>query len=61
MSELLAIDKAAALVGVSRRTLYREIADGRLRVTKVRGSSFISTVELERYVAQAERRRRRLA
>jgi excisionase family DNA binding protein len=56
MSELLALDEVARrLGGISRRTVYRLIADRKLRVTKVRGSSFVTEVELERYIRTAER------
>ena len=56
MSQLLSLDEVAKrLGGISRRTVYRLIADRKLRVTKVRGSSFVTEVELERYIRTAER------
>lgn len=56
MSELLDLGEVARrLGGISRRTVYRLIADRKLRVTKVRGSSFVTEVELERYIRTAER------
>ena len=56
MSELLALDEVARrLGGISRRTVYRLIADRKLRVTKVRGSSFVSASEVERFVKTSER------
>ena len=56
MTELLALDEVARrLGGISRRTVYRLIADRKLRVTKVRGSSFVTEAELERYIRTAER------
>jgi len=56
MAELLPLDEVAArLGGVSRRTVYRLIADRKLRVTKVRGSSFVTAAEVDRYVKAAER------
>jgi excisionase family DNA binding protein len=55
VSELLTVQEAAAQLRVSRRTLYRLIAERRIAVTKVRGSSFVTAVELERYVKAAGR------
>ncbi len=56
MAELLSLDEVARrLGGISRRTVYRLIADRKLRVTKVRGSSFVTAAEIERYVRTAER------
>ncbi len=56
MSELLTVQEAASRLRVSRRTLYRLIAERRIVVTKVRGSSFVTELELERYVKAAGRR-----
>ena len=56
MSELLTVQEAASRLRVSRRTLYRLIAERRIAVTKVRGSSFVTELELERYVKAAGRR-----
>jgi len=56
MSELHDLVAAGKLLGgISRRTVYRLIADHKLRVTKVRGSSFVSQAEIERYLRAAER------
>lgn len=56
MSELLSLDEVAQrLGGISRRTVYRLIADRKLRITKVRGSSFVTEAEIERYIKAAER------
>jgi excisionase family DNA binding protein len=57
VSALRTIAEAAELLRVSRRTVYRLISEKKLRVTKVRGSSFISDAELERYMKAAERGR----
>lgn len=62
MSTLYPVAQAATLIGISRATLYREHAEGKIRITKVRGSSFVSDAEIERYIAAAvERRPRRSA
>lgn len=56
MSELLNLDEVGRrLGGISRRTVYRLIADRRLRVTKVRGSSFVTEAEVERYIRSVAR------
>ena len=55
MSQLRTIAEAAALLRVSTRTVYRLIRDHKLRLTKVRGSSFVSDAEIERYLRAAER------
>lgn len=55
MSELLTIAEAAARLRVSVRTVYRLIADRKLRVVKVRGSSFVRETEIGRYLENAER------
>lgn len=47
------IDEFAALRRVSRSTVYREIADGRLRPTKTRGRTIIPRAEADRYAAAA--------
>lgn len=57
MSALLTIAETAERLRVSRRTVYRLIAEKKLRVTKVRGSSFVADAELDRYVRAAERGR----
>lgn len=61
VSELLTIDETAARLRVSRRTVYRLMAEGRIRATKVRGSTFVSQLALDRYVAASERGPRRVA
>lgn len=44
------IDDAASLIGVSRATVYRAIAEGRLAPRKVRGRTLILRSDLEAYV-----------
>jgi excisionase family DNA binding protein len=48
------IKTAAARLGVSVRTLYREIADGKLRVVRYRGCSCIEESELQNYVEKSK-------
>ena len=57
MTELRTVMEAAAQIGVSRATVYREIKDRKIAVTKVRGSTFISQAELDRYLRARERGR----
>jgi len=58
MPELLTLEEAGKrLGGVSRRTVERLIRDRKLKVTKVRRSSFVEAAELERYIAQSRRGR----
>ena len=51
MPKLLKIPAAAAELSTSRSSIYRLIAAGQLRRTKVGKSAFISSAELERFVA----------
>ena len=52
---LLTMDEAAvALGGLSKAGVYRLIRQGRLKKVKVGSRTFISTAELERYVASLE-------
>lgn len=55
MSVLLTIAEVAERLRVSKRTVYRLIADRRLRITKVRGSSFVADREIDRYLQAVER------
>lgn len=57
MDPRLTIDESAAYLRVSRRTVYRLIADRRLAVIKVRSSSFIRQAELDRFLRASERGR----
>ena len=53
--ELLTLDAAASLCFVSRRTLEREIAAGRIRVVKIRHLTRVTRRELDRYKRAMER------
>lgn len=44
------------LGGISPQTLYRLVADGQLRLVKLRRRSFIRVADLERLVAASTRR-----
>lgn len=56
MSELLTLEQAGLrLGGVSKRTVQRLVADGQIRVVKIRRSTFVSLDELERYVKARQR------
>lgn len=55
MSELRTLDEVAERLRVSRRTVYRLAADRKIKITKIRGSSFVRETELARYIAAAER------
>lgn len=57
MTEQYTVNEAAERLRVSRRTVYRLVAENRLRLTKVRGSSFVTRAEIERYLRLAERGR----
>jgi excisionase family DNA binding protein len=51
---LVRIKVAAARCGVSVRTLYRDIADGKLPVVHIRGCSCIEESELQKYVERSK-------
>jgi excisionase family DNA binding protein len=57
VSELLTLDEVAAALRVSRRTVERLVAAGRLRPVHVGRRPLITAVELEAYVAAAAGRR----
>jgi len=46
------IDEAAHVLGVSRRTIYELIAEGRLRSAKLYARRLIPRAELERLLAE---------
>ena len=48
---LLNVDEAAAVLGVSRATLYRAVRRGELRLTKLGRRTLLARTELERFVA----------
>lgn len=47
---LLTLPQAAGQLGISRRTLEREIADGRLPVVEIRGAVRIDEADLREYI-----------
>ncbi|MCC7415501.1 MAG: helix-turn-helix domain-containing protein [Acidobacteria bacterium] len=56
----LLIDQAAAILGVSRRTVYYRIREGLLRTVRTRcGSQRVVLESLEEQVRASARRRRR--
>jgi excisionase family DNA binding protein len=54
VSDLLTVDDAATRLACSRRTIYRLIADGRLRSLLIRNTRRIRDDELERFLRAAE-------
>lgn len=55
MTSLLALDEAAAkLGGISRRTLEREIADGKIAVVEIRGRVMIDAADVPEYIARSK-------
>lgn len=48
---LLSVVGAAARLGVSRRTIEREIADGFLPVVRIRGTVRIALADIDHYIA----------
>lgn len=55
MTELLTLDEVAAALRVSRRTVEREVAAGRIRPVRIGRRRLVSVKELEAYVAAAFR------
>jgi excisionase family DNA binding protein len=51
---LYSVTEAADALGISRRTAYREIGRGRLRVTVIGNRLFIPAAELARVARQRE-------
>ena len=51
---LVRVKAAAARLGVSVRTLYRDIADKKLRLVHVRGCSCIEESELQNYIERSK-------
>jgi len=49
---LLRLKEAAARTGVSIRTLYRVVADGHLRIVRVRGCACVPESELNGYLSK---------
>ncbi len=54
-------DACVRLGKIHRATLYREVQDGRLRLTKIRGGSFVMESEIERYLREKRPKRKRAA
>jgi len=48
--EFVRLKVAAARFGYSLRTLYREVADGELRVVHFRGCACIEESEIQKYI-----------
>ena len=58
----LLIDRAAAFLGVSRRTVYYRISEGQLRTVRTRcGSQRVLIESAEALLRQGPRRRRRVS
>jgi excisionase family DNA binding protein len=56
--ELLTVDEAAGRLRVSRRTFYRLVDAGRIRVVHPSpGRTLVTSRELDAYLASLERRR----
>ena len=54
-------DACIRLGKIHRATLYREVRDGKLRITKIRGGSFIMESEIVRYLRDRQPKRKRAA
>jgi excisionase family DNA binding protein len=50
---LLTLPAVALQLGISRRTLEREIADGRVPVVMIRGAVRIDEIDLQAYIQQS--------
>lgn len=50
---LIRVKAAAARCGVSVRTLYRDIAEGKLRLSHIRGCSCIKESDFEDYIKRS--------
>jgi excisionase family DNA binding protein len=58
VSELLTVDEAAARLRISRRSFYRLVDAGRIRVIHpTPGRTMVTQRELDAFVASLERRR----
>lgn len=51
LPQLLTVNEVAVQLRVSRRTVYREISEGRLRVFHVRGKTLVELREVMAYLA----------
>lgn len=54
--QLLPLSAVSARTALSRSTLYREVAAGRLNIVKIGRSIRISEKELQRYINDLERK-----
>lgn len=54
-------DACKRLGGIHRATLYREVHDGRLAITKIRGGSFVMESEIARYLRLRQRKPKKAA
>jgi excisionase family DNA binding protein len=54
VTELLTVDEVATRLACSRRTVYKLMAEGRLRSLKVLGLRRIRDDEVERFLRQEE-------
>ena len=59
MAPLLTIDQLAATLGVSPRTVSREISDGALTAVRVRGAVRIDPADAQAYISRQKTRRER--
>jgi excisionase family DNA binding protein len=55
VSELLTLDEVAERLRVSRRTVEREMAAGRIRAVRIGRRRLVTVKELEAYVSAAFR------
>jgi len=55
MQHLLSIQSAAEHLAISRRTLEREIADGKIAVIQIRGSRRVAQSDVDAYIARSRR------
>jgi excisionase family DNA binding protein len=51
---LLKVAEAAAMLGVSPRTIWRMIADGQLKAVRVRGCTRVYLQSVEEYLKRSE-------
>lgn len=54
-SSLLTVPQAAAVLGVSRSTIYRLIDSGALETLQIRGCRRIRPVQIERFIDAQQR------
>jgi len=54
MTKLMSVSQVAETLGVSTKTVYREISRGILTRLKVRGSTRVSAREVEAYIESSK-------